>query len=223
MYRILIVEDDETIAKAVSGHLNKWDYSTCCAEDFHNVMGIFESYKPDLVLMDVTLPCYSGHYWCAEIRKVSNVPIIFASSVGDNMNIVMAMNMGGDEYVTKPYDINVLTAKIQAMLRRTYGLNQVKDTLEFKELTLNLGSMNLTCKGQEILLSKNEYLIIKLLMERQKQVVARDDLMETLWGNDEFVDDNTLTVNVTRVRKKLEAAGCIDYIKTKKGTGYILE
>lgn len=223
MYKILIVEDDFTIAHSMSSHLEKWDFDTKCIEDFHGVLETFQGYAPDLVLMDVTLPCYNGFHWCSEIRKISNVPIIFVSSISDNMNIVMAINMGGDEYIEKPFDINVLTAKIQALLRRTYGLTQKKDTLDYRDLSLNLNNSNLCCNGQEISLSKNEYLILKLLMERHNQIVSRDELMEVLWGNDEFVDDNTLTVNVTRVRKKLETAGCKDYIKTKKGLGYLLE
>ena len=223
MYKILIVEDDVTIAHSMSSHLEKWDFDTKCIEDFHGVLETFQDYAPDLVLMDVTLPCYNGFHWCSEIRKISNVPIIFVSSISDNMNIVMAINMGGDEYIEKPFDINVLTAKIQALLRRTYGLAQKKDTLDYRDLSLNLNSSNLCCNGLEISLSKNEYLILKLLMERHNQIVSRDELMEVLWGNDEFVDDNTLTVNVTRVRKKLETAGCKDYIKTKKGLGYLLE
>ena len=223
MYKILIVEDDFTIAHSMSSHLEKWDFDTKCIEDFHDVLETFQDYAPDLVLMDVTLPCYNGFHWCSEIRKISNVPIIFVSSISDNMNIVMAINMGGDEYIEKPFDINVLTAKIQALLRRTYGLAQKKDTLDYRDLSLNLNSSNLCCNGLEISLSKNEYLILKLLMERHNHIVSRDELMEVLWGNDEFVDDNTLTVNVTRVRKKLETAGCKDYIKTKKGLGYLLE
>ena len=223
MYKILIVEDDVTIAHSMSSHLEKWDFDTKCIEDFHGVLETFQGYAPDLVLMDVTLPCYNGFHQCSEIRKISNVPIIFVSSISDNMNIVMAINMGGDEYIEKPFDVNVLTAKIQALLRRTYGLAQKKDTLDYRDLSLNLNSSNLCCNGLEISLSKNEYLILKLLMERHNQIVSRDELMEVLWGNDEFVDDNTLTVNVTRVRKKLETAGCKDYIKTKKGLGYLLE
>ena len=222
MYKILIVEDDFTIAHSMSSHLSKWDFDTKCIEDFHSVIETFQEYEPDLVLMDVTLPCYNGFHWCSEIRKVSNVPIIFVSSISDNMNIVMAINMGGDEYIEKPFDINVLTAKVQALLRRTYGLTQKKDTLDYRDLSLNLNSSNLCCNAEEISLSKNEYLILKLLMERHNHIVSRDELMEVLWGNDEFIDDNTLTVNVTRLRKKLESIGVKDFIVTKKGIGYMV-
>ena len=223
MYKILIVEDDFVIADSVSTHLQKWGFQTKYIEDFSNVMEAFNEFLPDLVLMDINLPYYNGFHWCSEIRKLSNTLIIFISSVSDNMNIVMAMNMGGDEYIEKPFDINVLTAKIQALLRRTYSLNQQQNVLSYRELVLNLNSTLLTCKNENISLSKNEYIILQLLMEKHGHVVSREELMEKLWGNEEFIDDNTLTVNVTRVRKKLEAAGCMDYIKTKKGIGYILE
>ena len=223
MYRILIVEDDDVIAGLEGEHLIKWGYETKCVKDFKNITEEFISFKPDLVLLDIHLPFYNGFHWCSEIRKVSDVPIIFVSSVSDNMNIVMAMNMGGDEYIEKPFDINVLTAKIQAILRRSYTLVKQQNILLHKELSLNLNSTKLSCKGEDISLSKNEFLILQLLMERHGTVVSREELMEKLWGNEEFIDDNTLTVNVTRVRKKLEAAGYGEYIKTRKGIGYILE
>lgn len=223
MYKILIVEDDFIIAKSICNHLSKWNLETKYVEDFQNVISVFKEFHPDLVLMDISLPYFNGFHWCSEIRKFSNVPIVFISSISDNMNIVMAMNMGGDEYIEKPFDINVLTAKIQALLRRTYALTEQRNLLTFKNLVLNLNDTTLTCQNQKINLSRNEYLILQLLMENSGKIVSRDELMECLWGNDEFIDDNTLTVNITRVRKKLEAAGCVDYIKTKKGLGYILE
>lgn len=223
MYKVLIVEDDITISGLVHRHLDKWGYRTRYVEDFQNIMTLFTEFSPDLILMDITLPYYNGFHWCSEIRKVSNTPIIFISSISDNMNIIMAMNMGGDEYIEKPFDINVLTAKIQALLRRTYSLPQQRNVLAYRNLELNLNSTDLSCNDEVLSLSKNEYMILQLLMERHGTVVSREDLMEKLWGNDEFIDDNTLTVNVTRVRKKLEQLGCIDYLKTRKGIGYILE
>lgn len=223
MYKILMVEDELVIAENVCEHLQKWGYDARYAEDFAEVLSSFADFKPDLVLLDVNLPRFNGFHWCSEIRKISDVPIIFLSSVSDNMNIVMAMNLGGDEYIEKPFDVNVLIAKIQALLRRTYSLKPQQNVISYKELTLNLNSTVLTCKGETITLSKNEFVILQLLMEKQGTVISRDEMMERLWGNDEFVDDNTLTVNVTRVRKKLEAAGCVDYIKTKKGIGYLLQ
>lgn len=223
MYKILMIEDDFTIADSVCSHLQKWGFETKYAEDFRNVISVFREFEPDLILLDINLPYFNGFHWCSEIRKEATTPIVFLSSVSDNMNIVMAMNMGGDEYIEKPFDINVLTAKIQALLRRTYSLKQQQNVLSYRELSLNVNSTTLTCKGEPVTLTKNEYMILQLLMEKHGAVVSREDLMERLWGNDEFIDDNTLTVNVTRVRKKLEAAGCPDYIKTKKGIGYILE
>ena len=203
MYKILIIEDDFTIAKLISNHLATWGYETKFIEDFHNIMEIFNTYAPDLVLTDINLPCYNGFHWCSEIRKISNIPIIFISSVSDNMNIVMAMNMGGDEYIEKPFDINVLTAKIQALLRRTYSMSQPQNIIQYKELSLNLNNTELICKENTISLTKNEYMIMQLLIENQGRIVARDEIMERLWGNEEFIDDNTLTVNITRLRKKL--------------------
>lgn len=223
MYKILIIEDDFTIAGLISNHLSNWGYETKFIEDFHNIMDTFNTYAPDLVLTDINLPCYNGFHWCSEIRKISNIPIMFISSISDNMNIVMAMNMGGDEYIEKPFDINVLTAKIQALLRRTYSMSQPQNIIQYKELSLNLNNTELTYKENTISLTKNEYMILQLLIERQGRIVARDEIMERLWGNEEFIDDNTLTVNITRLRKKLESFGLTDYIKTKKGIGYILE
>lgn len=223
MYKIFIVEDDLTIAQSISSHLNKWNYQTKYAEDFQNIAAPVTEYAPDLILMDINLPFYNGFHWCSEIRKFSSVPIIFISSISDNMNIVMAMNLGGDDYIEKPFDINVLTAKIQAMLRRTYALAQQNNTLCYRDLELNLNNTNLICNGETITLSKNEYMILQLLMEKHGIIVSREELMERLWGNEEFIDDNTLTVNVTRVRRKLEEAGCMNYLKTKKGIGYIIE
>lgn len=223
MYKLLIVEDDFTIADTLKNHLDKWGFQTKYAEDFRNITDIFTDFAPDLVLMDINLPYYNGFHWCSEIRKTSTTPIIFISSISDNMNIIMAMNMGGDDYIEKPFDIHVLTAKIQALLRRTYSLPQQRNVLTCRELTLNLNNTTLTCHKQDISLTKNEYMIMQLLMEKQGSAVSRDELMERLWGNEEFIDDNTLTVNVTRLRKKLESAGCTDYLKTKKGIGYLLE
>lgn len=223
MYKIFIIEDDIAIANSISGHLEKWGFQTKCAEDFSQIISLFSEYEPDLVLLDIHLPYYNGFHWCSEIRKISDTPIIFLSSMSDNMNIVMAMNMGADEFIEKPFDIHVLTAKIQALLRRTYAFSQQKNVLSYKELELNLNSTSLMCNGESVSLTKNEYMILQLLMEKHGNVVSREELMEKLWGNDEFIDDNTLTVNVTRVRKKLETAGCVDYIRTKKGLGYILE
>lgn len=222
MHKILIVEDDSTIAKAVAEHLRKWDMLVKCIDNFQKVSEEFSAYMPDLVLMDIKLPYYNGFYWCSEIRKSSKVPIVFLSSADDNMNIVMAMNMGGDDFISKPFDLNVLTAKIGAMLRRTYSLEMQSNVLEYKGISLNLNDTTLLCGTEKIVLTKNEFIIIRTLLEKTGKVVSREEIMERLWGNEEFVDDNTLTVNMTRLRKKLEQQGYADLIETKRGMGYII-
>ena len=224
MYKILIVEDDETIARLLGEHLEKWGYQARCAENFKQVAKEFKEYAPHLVLMVIGLPFYNGFYWCTEIRKTSNVPILFLSSMSDNMNIVMAMNMGGDDFITKPYDLNVVTAKIQAVLRRTYSYSEHPGNLcEYRGGILNVNDQTFTYEGKKAELTKNEFRILQILMENTGKVVSRDKIMEKLWEDESFIDDNTLTVNVTRLRKKLEETGIQDYIKTKKGAGYLIE
>ncbi len=222
MYRILIVEDDPVIASAIEKQTKMWDLDAQCVNDFRNVMAQFAEYDPHLILMDISLPFFNGYYWCSEIRKVSKVPIIFISSASDNMNIVMAMNMGADDFIAKPFDQSVLTAKIQAMLRRTYDFAAVVPVLEHRGALLNTGENTLSYNGQIIDLSKNEYRILSALMENKGKVVSREKLMERLWETDSFVDENTLTVNVNRLRKKLDAAGLENFITTKFGVGYLI-
>ena len=223
MYKILIVEDDETIAGGLKNHLEKWNYQAECMTDFKDVMGKFVEFEPQLVLLDIVLPFFNGFHWCQEIRKISKVPIIFLSSANDNMNIVMAMNMGGDEFIEKPFDLNVLTAKVQALLRRAYSFQGNVNVLEREGMLLNLNDASLSYKGEKISLTKNEFRILQMLMENAGKIVARDDIIARLWESDEFIDDNTLTVNVARLRKKLENAGMEGRIKTKKGIGYYLD
>lgn len=223
MYRIFIVEDDKAIANALSLHLHKWDYDVVCAEDFKNIMESFAAFDPQLVLLDIMLPFFNGFHWCQEIRKISRVPIIFLSSAGDNMNIVMAMNMGGDEFIEKPFDLNVLIAKIQAVLRRAYSFQGSGNILEYRGLLLNLNDASVMYREQKLTLTKNEFRILQILLESSGKIVSRDTIITGLWESDEFIDDNTLTVNVSRLRKKLEGLGLEDYIKTKKGIGYIIE
>lgn len=223
MYKILIAEDDKIIAQAIKTHMESWGCQAYCAERFEDLLAEFATYEPQLVLMDVSLPYYNGYYWCAEIRKVSKVPIIFISSAADNMNIVLAMNMGGDDFITKPFDLSVLTAKVQAMLRRTYDFAGQSDLLESHGAVLNLGSATLTYRGKRIDLSKNEFKILHILMENRGQAVAREAIMARLWETDCFIDDNTLTVNIARLRKKLEDAGLQHFIVTRKGLGYMVE
>lgn len=223
MYKILIVEDDETIAGGLKNHLEKWNYQAECMTDFKDVMGKFVDFEPQLVLLDIVLPFFNGFHWCQEIRKISKVPIIFLSSANDNMNIVMAMNMGGDEFIEKPFDLNVLTAKVQALLRRAYSFQGNVNVLEHEGMLLNLNDASLSYRGEKISLTKNEFRILQMLMENAGKIVARDDIIARLWESDEFIDDNTLTVNVARLRKKLENAGMEGRIKTKKGIGYYLD
>ena len=223
MYKILIVEDDRTIARVLASHLEKWEYEVRCTEDFHNVMAEFLAFDPQLVMLDIALPFFNGFHWCQEIRKVSQVPVIFLSSLDDNMNIVMAMNMGGDEFIEKPFDLNVVTAKVQAMLRRTYSFQGSAGLMEHGGMVLNLGDATILYEGQKVELTKNEFRILQVLFERTGKIVSRDEIIARLWDSDEFIDDNTLTVNVARLRKKLESAGIKDVIRTKKGIGYIVE
>lgn len=223
MYKIWIIEDDFVIAKAIKSHLCKWDFEAEYVTDLKNVMEQFVQFNPQLVLMDISLPFFNGFYWCAEIRKQSKVPIIFLSSAGDNMNIVMAMNMGGDDFLTKPFDLSVLTAKIQALLRRTYSFAGQMNVIEHGGALLNLGDATLTFQGKIIELTKNDFKILQILMENAGKAVARDAIMTKLWESDSYIDDNTLTVNVTRLRKKLEDAGLDDFIQTKKGIGYMVK
>lgn len=223
MYRIFIVEDDRGIAQAIEQQLSMWALDAKCVEDFRQVLREFSQYDPHLVLLDIALPFFNGYHWCNEIRKVSKVPIIFLSSASDNMNIVMAMNMGADDFIAKPFDQTVLMAKIQAMLRRTYDFATSVPVLEHRGALLNTGDNTLTYEGQQIDLTKNEYRILLTLMENKGKVVSREKLMERLWETESFIDDNTLTVNVNRLRKKLDAAGLMDFIITKFGVGYLVE
>jgi two-component system response regulator protein BraR/BceR len=222
MYKILIVEDDATIATAVQRRLGTWGLEGKCVEDFENVLREFAVYDPQLVLMDITLPFCNGYHWCQEIRRISKVPVVFLSSAADNMNIVMAMNMGGDDFIPKPFDFDVLLAKVQAILRRTYDFGGQTAVLEHRGALLNTGDASLTYDGKRIDLTKNDYRILLTLLQNKGQVISRETLMEKLWETDSFVDENTLTVNIARLRKKLDGAGLNEFITTKKGLGYII-
>ena len=223
MYRIFLVEDDPIIAETVQKHLESWGWQVKAAADFARVMDDFSAFDPQLVLLDISLPVYNGYHWCSEIRKVSRVPVIFLSSASDNMNIVLAMHMGGDDFIPKPFDLTVLTAKAQALLRRTYEFSR-----EQTELPLGGGALRLRegvfVKGDlRLELTRNEFRILEMLLENRGRIVSREELMERLWSTDSFVDENTLSVNVNRLRKKLEEAGLFDAIRTRKGEGYIIE
>ena len=220
MYRVLIVEDDRGIAESVREAAAAWGFDARCAENFRDVTGEFAAFAPHLVLMDIGLPFFDGYYWCREIRRASSVPIIFLSSANDNMNIVMAMNMGGDDFIAKPFDLSVLIAKMQALLRRAYDFTPAAPEMEHRGARLDTGAQALVYGGEKIPLSKNEYRVLFSLMEAGGKVVSREKLMEKLWETDSFVDENALTVNVNRLRKKLDAAGLPGFIATKFGVGY---
>lgn len=220
MHKILIVEDDFTIAGTIAKQLSSWGYQVKCVEDFQNVLQEFAGFDPQLVLMDLSLPFFNGFHWCEEIRKLSQVPILFLSSASDNMNIVMAMSRGADDFISKPFDMGVLVAKVQAMMRRAYSFGNAGSMLEHRGAILNLSNTTLTWNGESVELTKNDFRILQILFENAGKVVSREAIMTKLWENDSFIDDNTLTVNMTRLRRKLEAVGLTDFILTKKGLGY---
>lgn len=221
-YKILIVEDESAIAQTEKEHLEKWDFTVHCVKDFKKVLSEVVTFQPDLILLDIKLPYYNGFYWCSEIRKNSKVPIIFVSSADDDMNIVTAMDMGGDDFIAKPFSLPVLTAKIHAVLRRVNNAGERMNVLEHKDVRLNLSDATVMYQEQSIELTRNEFKILCLLMENAGKMVERDAIMMQLWESESFIDDNTLTVNVARIRKKLKEIGVLDYIITKKGIGYLV-
>ena len=224
MYRIFIVEDDGVIAGAVRRHLEGWGYQVACAQRFDAVLEEFTAFDPQMVLLDISLPFFNGYHWCQEIRKISRVPILFLTSASDNVNVVMAMQMGGDDLLAKPFDLQVLSAKVQAMLRRAYDFGGTAPAfLSCGGAVLNLGNGTLTVHGQRVELTKNESKLLQLLLEKKGHTISRDAMMTALWESDSFVDENTLSVNVGRLRRKLEAAGLPDFIRTRKGAGYLIE
>ncbi|MEA5057914.1 MAG: response regulator transcription factor [Anaerotignum propionicum] len=222
-YKILVVEDDSIISAEIQKHLIAWGFEVQTVCDFEAVFSQFAMFAPHLVILDISLPFYNGYYWCTEIRKVSKIPIIFLSSTSDNMNIIMAMNMGGDDFVAKPFDLAVLSAKVQAMIRRAYSFQGNSHILEHKGVILNLSNASLEVSGEKVELTKNELRILQILFEHKGETVSREAIMKHLWDGDCFIDDNTLAVNLTRLRKKLEGISLNDFITTKKGIGYMLE
>ncbi|PKM52314.1 MAG: DNA-binding response regulator [Firmicutes bacterium HGW-Firmicutes-7] len=222
MYRIFIVEDDINICNEMANALEKWGNSVVQVRDFNDVISEFLNYSPHIVLMDIKLPFYNGFYWCGEIRKISKVPIIFISTDSENMNILMAINMGGDDFIGKPFDFDVLNAKVQALLRRTYDYHSKNMLLEHGKVILDINSARVHYKNKSIDLTKNEFQILQMLMENTSSIVEREVLMKKLWDHECFVDDNTLTVNMNRLRNKLGQIEVIDFIKTKKGIGYVI-
>ena len=223
MYRIFLVEDDEVIAGAIADGLTRWGFEPYICNDFQNVTEEFLACDPHLTLLDISLPFYNGYHWCSEIRKISKTPIMFISSADDDMNIIMAINMGGDDFVAKPFEMQVLLTKIQALLRRTYDFGPAAPLLECGGAVLNLSDASLTVGQARVELTKNEFRILRLLMEHRGEIVSREAIMTCLWASDSFVDDNTLAVNINRLRKKLEGIGLTDFITTRKGVGYVLK
>lgn len=225
MYKILIIEDDNIIAERLTEELSKWGYDTRTVGDFGNILKCFAEFSPDMVLLDISLPFYDGYYWCRSIREVSGVPIIFMSGAGDNMNIVMAMNMGADDFIVKPFNMDVMVAKVQALIRRTYEFSPALNSavIEHGGILLNMTDASLSFEGRKIGLTKNEYMILEILMRNKGRIISREDIMTKLWEDETFIDENTLTVNMSRLRRKLADENISDLIKTKKGMGYIIE
>ena len=222
-HRILIVEDDPVIAGAMAGAISGWGHQAEVVHDLRDIMPEFTAFGPHLVLLDISLPFYDGYHWCQEIRRVSKAPILFLTSASDNVNVVMAMQLGGDDLLAKPFDLQVLSAKVQALLRRAYDFGPSSHLLSCGAAVLNVSDGTLDAHGQRVELTRNECRILQLLLEHKGEIVSRDALMTRLWESDSFVDENTLTVNIARLRRKLEAAGLPDFIRTRKGAGYLVE
>jgi len=222
MYRIFLVEDDFALAEAMKKQIEGYGNIVGVVQDFQQVVEEMEAFQPQMVLLDIMLPYKDGYFWCHEIRKKSTVPVVFISSAADDMNIVMAINMGGDDFISKPVDSMVLNAKIQAVLRRTYEIDNGKNHLEFHGAMLNLSDGTVSFQNSQMELTKNEFKILQTLLENKGKIVSRDTLMMKLWQDDCYVEENTLTVNVGRLRKKLEDLGLRDVIMTKTGSGYIV-
>ena len=222
MYKIMIVEDDEIISNSIAGYLEKWQYSTREVQNFQNVVHEFVEYSPDLVLMDINLPYFDGYYFCEEIRKISKVPIIFISSANDDMNIVMAMNIGADDFIEKPFKLVVLKAKIEALLRRVYNFNNGTNLIVYKDVIFDMSRDEIKCGEELAELTKNESKILTVLLENREKIVSREEIINALWQSDNFIDENTLSVNVNRLRAKLKSIGVDEFITTKKGKGYIV-
>lgn len=222
MYKIFIAEDDDGIANAITKRLTDWEFSVRRADNYRDVLAEFREFDPHIVLLDISLPFFDGFHWCSEIRRVSKCPVMFISSASDNLNIVTAMNMGGDDFIAKPFDLSVMVAKVQALLRRSYDFAENVGVITHKGAVLNTGDATLTFNGENIDLTKNEFRIMQTLMENKGKVVSRELLMNRLWATDSYVDENTLSVNIARLRKKLEQAGLHEFITTKVGMGYIV-
>ena len=223
VYKVMVVEDDLVIKEALADIITKWDYEAICVDDFSDVFNAFSRNLPHVILLDINLPCFDGFYWCAKIREVSKVPIVFISSRNSNMDIIMAINMGGDDFIQKPFSADVVMAKINGIMRRTYSYSNVQsDILEYKGVVLSLGDNKVFYRNCKVELTKNEFRILHSLLRENGKVVSRDKLMRYLWEDESFVDDGTLTVNINRLRSKLEEIDLGGFIQTKKGQGYMV-
>ncbi|MDY3903540.1 response regulator transcription factor [Peptoniphilus sp.] len=218
-WKIFLVEDDKVIAEEIERYLKIWNYEIRRVKDFQNIFNEFKNFHPDLVLMDVTLPFFNGYHWCKVIRDNSKVPILFISAADENLNLIMAMDLGADDYLTKPFDLEVLQIKIKALLRRTYEYFETKN-IYYRDIILKCDSMIVSIKDREIELTKNEFKILEVLLEKPGKIISRDEIIDRIWQTDSYIDDNTLTVNIMRLRKKLEDIQIFELIKTKKGVGY---
>lgn len=220
MYKLLLIEDDEVIASSIRAYLEKWNFQVHVVTDFSTVLDQFVDFQPSVVLLDIHLPFFDGYYYCEEIRRISKVPIVFISSAQDDMNVVMAVTVGADDFIEKPFKLVVLKAKLDALLRRTYDFNQEQQMMAYKQVFFDPGKDTVTYHGQTIELTKNESRILHILLEHRENIVSREEMMRSLWESEQFVDENTLSVNVNRLRKKLDEIGITDFIQTKKGRGY---
>ncbi|MFC4099486.1 response regulator transcription factor [Paenibacillus xanthanilyticus] len=223
MFHILLVEDDDKIRAIVADTLRKWQMQVTEAVRFDRVLEEFEQAQPHLVILDINLPVFDGYYWCQRIRAASKVPILFLSSRDQNMDVIMAINMGGDDFVQKPFDLGVLVAKVNALLRRNYTYQDEQLQLAHGGLTFNLSNSSIAAGTQSVELSRNEFIVLQTFMRSIGKIISREELMQALWNDEQFVDDNTLTVNVNRLRRKIASLGLADFIATRKGMGYIVE
>lgn len=222
MNKIMIIEDDETIREELKIFLGRYGYDVNSPNDFENIIEYVKKENPNLILLDINLPIFDGYYICREIRKFSDVPIIIVTSRDSDIDELMSMNLGADDFVTKPYNTQILLARIEAILKRVNKNSTVQDVLEYKDMKLNLSNGTLSYKDKNIEITKNELKILSYLIKNKGNIVSREALMNYLWDCEMFIDDNTLSVNVTRIRKKLEELGLKNVIETRRGLGYII-
>ncbi len=218
--KIMIIEDDFTIANSIKNELSKWNYEVFVCKNFSNIIDDFKAQNPNLLLLDINLPEVNGYYICSQIRKISDIPVIFISALSDKSDVLSAMQMGADDYIVKPIDLTITVAKIRALLKRTYEIKKDFDTLIYKELCLNISKSNISYKKRSIDLTFTELQIITELIKNPENFISKSNLIEKCWKNEQFIDDNTLMVNINRLRKKFSSIGLDKLIETKKNIGY---